>query len=102
MAQYEIVREIPNLCRNNQMRDVFFLEAETDDPVAYVKANAPLPVLEVSEVDGSIVVTTGDGFGYICLNVANFGRVKVVIERTGSGPTVVTVHPAADVHRVCQ
>ena len=35
--EYELVREIPNLCRNNQMRDVFFEEVETDDPVAYVK-----------------------------------------------------------------
>lgn len=23
MAEYELVREIKNLCRNNQMRDVF-------------------------------------------------------------------------------
>ena len=37
MAEYELVREIPNLCRNNQMRDVFFDEVQTDDPVAYVK-----------------------------------------------------------------
>ena len=37
MAEYELVREIPNLCRNNQMRDVFFLEVETEDPVAYVR-----------------------------------------------------------------
>lgn len=37
MAWYELVREIPNLCPNNQMRDVFFDEVETDDPVAYVK-----------------------------------------------------------------
>lgn len=37
MAQYELVREIPNLCRNNQMRDVFIEEIETDDPVEYVK-----------------------------------------------------------------
>ncbi len=34
---YELVREIPNLCRNNQMRDVFFDEVETDDPEAYVR-----------------------------------------------------------------
>ena len=33
MREYELVREIPNLCRNNQMRDVFFDEVETDDPV---------------------------------------------------------------------
>lgn len=35
--EYELVREIPNLCRNNQMRDIFFEEVETDDPVAYVR-----------------------------------------------------------------
>ena len=37
MVHYELVREIPNLCRNNQMRDVFFDEVQTDDPVAYVR-----------------------------------------------------------------
>lgn len=37
VREYELVREIPNLCRNNQMRDVFFDEVETDDPVAYVR-----------------------------------------------------------------
>ena len=37
MAEYEMVREIKNLCPNNQMRDIFFDEVETEDPVAYVK-----------------------------------------------------------------
>ena len=37
MAQYELVREIPNLCPNNQMRDVFFDEVETDCPETYVR-----------------------------------------------------------------
>lgn len=37
MAEYELVREIQNLCRNNQMRDVFFEEVTTDDPAAYVR-----------------------------------------------------------------
>ena len=32
MAEYEVVREVQNLCGNNQMRDVFFEEIETDDP----------------------------------------------------------------------
>ena len=31
MAEYELVHEIQNLCRNNQMRDIFFDEIETDD-----------------------------------------------------------------------
>lgn len=37
MAEFEMVREIQNLCRNNQMRDVFFEEIETDDPENYVR-----------------------------------------------------------------
>ena len=38
MAQYEMVREIKNQCPNNQMRDIFFDEVETDDPAEYVRA----------------------------------------------------------------
>ena len=37
MAEYELVHEIKNLCRNNQMRDVFFEEIECDDPVEYLR-----------------------------------------------------------------
>lgn len=38
MARYEMVREIQNRCANNQMRDVFFDEIETDDPASFVRA----------------------------------------------------------------
>ena len=37
MAEYELVREIQNQCPNNQMRDIFFDEVETDDPETYVR-----------------------------------------------------------------
>ena len=37
MAEFEMVREIKNLCRNNQMRDIFFEEVECDDPESYVR-----------------------------------------------------------------
>jgi len=37
MREYELVHEIKNLCRNNQMRDIFFEEVECDDPVAYLR-----------------------------------------------------------------
>lgn len=37
MALYEVVREILNSCERNQMRDVFFDEIETDDPLAAVR-----------------------------------------------------------------
>ena len=35
--EYELVHEIKNQCPNNQMRDVFFEEVQTDDPVAFVR-----------------------------------------------------------------
>jgi len=37
MREYELVHEIKNLCRNNQMRDIFFEEVACDDPVAYLR-----------------------------------------------------------------
>ena len=36
--EYEMVREIKNLCPNNQMREIFFEEVETEDPEGYVRA----------------------------------------------------------------
>lgn len=59
MAQYELVREIPNLCRNNQMRDVFFDEVETEDPVAYVRQflkDSAVSITADKKPDGSVTV----------------------------------------------
>ncbi len=39
MAEYELVHEIKNLCRNNQMRDIFFEEVECEDPEAYLRGH---------------------------------------------------------------
>lgn len=65
MKEYEMVREIKNLCPNNQMRDIFFDEVETDDPESYVKAFLKGKAIEVSKVenaDGSVTVfATCDG-----------------------------------------
>ena len=55
MATYELVREIQNLCPNNQMRDIFFEEVETDDPVAYVRH-----FLSGKQVDISSASTSAD------------------------------------------
>jgi hypothetical protein len=38
MTWCEVVREFQNRCERNQMRDVFFDEIETDDPMAAVRA----------------------------------------------------------------
>ena len=54
---YELVREIPNLCPNNQMRDVFFDEVETEDPVAWVRSflkDAQLEVTVDRKPDGTV------------------------------------------------
>lgn len=59
MAEYEMVREIKNLCRNNQMRDIFFQEVDTDDPEEYVrnylKGKAVELITEHSQ-DGAVTV----------------------------------------------
>jgi hypothetical protein len=63
--EYEMVREIKNLCPNNQMRDIFFDEVETDDPVAYVLAFLKGKAVDVSMEQGSggavTVYATCDG-----------------------------------------
>lgn len=59
MAEYEMVREIKNLCRNNQMRDIFFEEVNTDDPVAYVRGYLKGKTVELSAergTDGTVTV----------------------------------------------
>ncbi len=67
MAEYEVIREIKNLCPNNQMRDVFFEEVETDDPKDYVnrllKENAVS--LSAEEKDDGTVVVCADCDGLI-------------------------------------
>ena len=54
MAEYEVVREVKNLCRNNQMRDVFFEEVVCDDPAEYVRS-----VLRGRQVELSVEPGTG-------------------------------------------
>lgn len=58
MAQYELVHEIKNLCRNNQMRDVFFEEIDCEDPVAWLRQKLSGKKLEltVEESGGCVTV----------------------------------------------
>ena len=60
MAWYEMVREIQNECARNQMRDVFFDEIETDDPLDYVKTllrnEKTLELTVETQADGHAVV----------------------------------------------
>ena len=57
--EYELVHEIKNLCPNNQMRDIFFREIETDDPISYIRSSVKGEIQDLSRVDhsdGSITV----------------------------------------------
>ena len=38
---YEVIRNIENSCSNNQMRDVFYEEIETDDPEQWLRQREP-------------------------------------------------------------
>ena len=57
MAEYEMVREIQNMCPNNQMRDIFFEEVETDDPSAYVREMLKGRAVKIDVQQGSGVIT---------------------------------------------
>ena len=59
MKEYELVREIKNLCPNNQMRDIFFDEVETEDPESYVRDFLKGKAVEVTterSANGTITV----------------------------------------------
>lgn len=65
MKEYELCIEAMNPCGGSQYARREIMDVETDSPESWVKANAPLPILDVTETDGSIIITTGDGHGYI-------------------------------------
>lgn len=46
--EYELVHEIKNLCKNNQMRDIFFEEIECDDPEVWLRQRLAGKTLELS------------------------------------------------------
>ncbi|MBE6958305.1 MAG: hypothetical protein E7447_04055 [Ruminococcaceae bacterium] len=57
--EYELVHEIQNLCPNNQMRDIFFTEVETEDPEDYVRQKLRGKSVELTtdrKNDGSVTV----------------------------------------------
>ena len=51
--EYEMVREIQNQCPNNQMRDIFFEEVQTDDPARYVRDFLKGRAVSVSAENGT-------------------------------------------------
>ena len=56
--EYELVQEIKNLCRNNQMRDVFFEEIACDDPEAYLRQKLAGKDIELTVEKGAAGAVT--------------------------------------------
>lgn len=65
MKEYELCIESMNPCGGSQYARREILEIEAESPESYVKANAPMPILDVAETDEGTVITTGDGHGYM-------------------------------------
>ena len=66
MPLYEVVREIENQCARNQMRDVFFEEIETEDPLAAVRRllkDEANPVLTLVEHDQNSLTVFAESAG---------------------------------------
>ena len=53
MREYELVHEIKNLCRNNQMRDVFFEEIQCEDPENWLLQRLAGKNVELSSEPGA-------------------------------------------------
>ena len=67
--EYELVHEIRNQCPNNQMRDVFFKEIETDDPVEYVRRSIS------GEITGLTADRHADGGMTVCVSVDGLSQI---------------------------
>ncbi|MCI5700959.1 MAG: hypothetical protein MR308_11375 [Lachnospiraceae bacterium] len=66
MHEYEVFVEEINPCGGENHRKKELIEVEADSPEAYVKAKGRFPIMDTAvNDDGSIVITTGDGKGYM-------------------------------------
>ena len=60
--EYELVHEIKNLCRNNQMRDVFFEEIQCEDPERWLREKLKGKEIELTVEpgrDGAVTIHAG-------------------------------------------
>ena len=62
-----MVREIQNMCPNNQMRDIFFDEVQTNDPAEYVRQLLKGSDIQISteQGNGGVVTVFADCDGLI-------------------------------------
>ena len=57
--KYELIREIYNKCSENQMRDVFISNPDTDDPEEYVRDMLKGKLVKIEKdvfPDGTVII----------------------------------------------
>ena len=64
MNSYEVTVECMTPCGGSKYARREILQVEAESPLAYVEQVRQLPILEVTEEDGSVTVTTGNAAGY--------------------------------------
>ena len=65
MQEYELCIEAMTPCGGSKYARREILEVATDSPERYVRENAMFPILDIAECEDMIIITTGDGHGYI-------------------------------------
>lgn len=66
MTEYEVLVETINPCGGSKHCIKEFMDVETNDPVAWVKANGRCPIRDtVTTPDGDLKIITGDVAGNI-------------------------------------
>lgn len=64
MHEYEILVETVNPCGGEKHAKKEILEAECENPEAYVREKAPYPIMDTAKTPaGDILIITGDGKG---------------------------------------
>ena len=96
--RYELIREIFNLCSNNQMRDVFVSEVETSDPEVVARTycrGKDVTMDRTDNEDGSIIFdVVADGLHQLTIRPE---------QETPAGSTrqhrIVPLRPSPDIFR---
>ena len=91
MREYELVHEIQNLCRNNQMRDIFFEEVSCEDPVMFLRSRLDGHNLELAVDEDPAECFTGDKYVTV-FGPVNAGWKTADVTKSGviGAPTYAT------------
>ena len=63
MKDYEVFVEDINPCGGAKHAKKKLIEVQAKSPEAYVKENGSFPIMEVTETEDGVIITTGDGSG---------------------------------------